>query len=412
MIIKTYFECSTCSQKHAFRIQIGHSNYQKHEVNCKECHEKMVISLDLDQESGSVLGVNGAENCQRISLSDPSEGPQLPTEYLSDGFQVSESDKGAQMSFPALKFMREFSKKVEEGELSPYPKAVPTHILEQWKIVKKSWNLTRNNQHQLAKKEFEKYNEICEINELDLESALYEFIREYIGINPFTHEIFITAMHWLRSIDAKKTKELAIYFDTVSDEHMRRNYEVFDSFFANYSEFSQVQFSNILPDDFVVTSNSFDTVKMFYGTCFEHLGSNLDIIACLNNIYNNRNYDQFERMDLKEYNGIDKAGKLGPLQNTPEIFDIFKSFDNKLRNASHHGHIICENNIVKFRLNQNKLYNEITYTNYLISCKAIFDSTCIILMLEILFKKVICVKSKQPRKSTLGNAIREGMYNI
>ena len=411
MIVRTCFECSTCGQKHIFRVQVGQSNYQKHEVKCHTCYEKIVISFDLDQDAGEIA-INSLENCQPAILNNPSDGLLLPTEYLSDDFQVSESDRKAQMSFPALKLMQAMRQQVEDKKLVAYPKKVSTHILDQWKIVKKSWSLTRSNQHELAKKEFEKYNKICDIGELDLESALYAFTREYISLNPHIQENFAESIGWLRSIDDKKIKDLSVYFNTVNDEHMRRYYETFNSFFENYSEFSQVQFSHFLPNNFVATSNSFESVRMFYGNCFEHLGSNLDIIACLNNIQNGRNYDQFERMNLKQYNSLDKANKLGPLRNTPEIFDIFKSFDNKLRNASHHGHMICENNIVKFKLNQNKDYDEITYTNYLIKCKSIFDSMCLVLMLELFFKRVICEKSKTPRKSTLGNAIRRSMHKM
>ena len=241
---------------------------------------------------------------------------------------------------------------------------------------------------------------------------MYEFTKEYISLNPHIQDILVESINWLRSIDIKKHKDLSLYFDTVYDEHMRRYHEVFNSFFDNYSEFSQVQFSRFLPDDFVATSNSFENVRMFYGNCFEHLGSNLDIVACLNNIQNGRKYDEFERMNLNQYNSLDKANKLGPLRNTPEISNIFQSFNNKLRNASHHGHMICENNTVKFKLNQNKEYDEITYTNYLIECKSIFDSICLILMLEMFLKKMISERPKNPRKSTLGNAVSRSMYKM
>ena len=152
MIIRTCFECLTCGQKHTFRIQIGRANYQKHEVNCHKCNEKIVISLELDQEAGEVLAINSLENCQQGILDDPSESLLLPTEYLSDDFQVSESDQKVQMSFPAIKLMQVITKQIEDKKLVAYPKEVPMHILDQWKIVKKIWSLTRSNRHELAKK--------------------------------------------------------------------------------------------------------------------------------------------------------------------------------------------------------------------------------------------------------------------
>lgn len=48
-----------------------------------------------------------------------------------------------------------------------------------------------------------------------------------------------------------------------------------------------------------VISSDFDKTKMYYGSTFEVLGSNLDIIAALNNIICRRAFDKMEKNGLK-----------------------------------------------------------------------------------------------------------------
>ena len=147
---------------------------------------------------------------------------------------------------------------------------------------------------------------------------------------------------------------------------------------------------------------------MFYGNCFEHITSNIETLACLNNIVDGRDFDQFESMDLKKYNKIDKSNKVNPLKNNSNYYNLFKDIDSKLRNASHHGHIFCEEDTVKYRLNNGQDYREISYTDYLKKCTSIFHSFCILTAIEIYLDKITFIENKKANGlNPLAQAIKQ-----
>lgn len=414
MIIRTYFECLTCGQKHIFRIQIGYSSFQKHETNCMSCHEKMIISLKLNQAQGKIEELSAVENCEDISNEKGISELELPSIYLSSDFSVHESEIHSDFSFPAHRVMQFLTRNLTDKDLENYKNQSNSYvsILDKWNIIEKAWSLTRNNKTQLAEQKIKEFSQYSDLLDNSLESAIYEFLREFIAFDNSKFDTFVKAHNWIHTIPLNEYGKFKDFFEENYEEHTRRYFEVFKSFFKNYSEFSQVQFSKFDNQDLVTTSNSFDNVKMFYGECFEHLTSNLEFLACLFNIKEGRRFDKFQKMSLIQYNGLDKANKLNPMKNTPEINDIFDSFNSKLRNASHHGHIFCENDIIKYKTSHDKDYNEIRYIDFLTECRKIFQSLCILFMLEIYFKKIILPKISNtnfPTKLSLG--IRKAMFD-
>ncbi|VXB20205.1 hypothetical protein ENHYD8BJ_140200 [Enhydrobacter sp. 8BJ] len=252
--------------------------------------------------------------------------------------------------------------------------------------------MTRNNKNQLAEQKIKEFSQYADLLDNSLESAIFEFLREFIASDDSKFDSYVKAHDWIQTISLNDYGEFKGFFEENYGEHTRRYFEVFKSFFKNYSEFSQVQFSKFDNQDLITTSNSFDNVKMFYGECFEHLTSNLEFLACLFNIKEGRTFDKFQQMSLIQYNSLDKANKLNPVKKIPEINNIFDSFDSKLRNASHHGHIFYDNGIIKYKTSHDKDYNEIRYIDFLTECRKIFESLCILFMLEIYFKKIILPK--------------------
>ncbi|MGP5121177.1 hypothetical protein ACTXJF_14095, partial [Psychrobacter alimentarius] len=222
---------------------------------------------------------------------------------------------------------------------------------------------------------------------------------------------FQNAVDFTQNIPREDLKKLENYYTSVKSDHMRRALDIFTQFFVNFSQFSQVQFSEYLPEDLVVTSKSFEKIKMFYGNCYEHITSNIETLACLHNISDGRDFDQFKAMDLKKYNKIDKSNKANPLKENHTYYNLFKDLDSKLRNASHHGHIFCEENTVKYRLNNSQDYKEISYTDYLKKCTSIFHSFCVLTAIEIYLVKILFVEPKKNnRLNNLAQAIKQANF--
>lgn len=413
MIIRTYFKCLTCDQEHLFRIQIGLDSFHKYEVNCSNCEEKMIIAMSLDQELGKINKIEAIENCEHISDSDIPDDEDFPCFYLCNDFPVTESEKTSRTSFPSHRLLKSIYTRTDLQSLNRNPSnAYNPNILPKWKIVEKVWSLTKNNKLDLANEKIHEYYKFSDLYDNSLESLLYDFLIDLLAINSAKIEIFNAVTKWMISIPIKELKKFKNFFDKNYNEHQRRYFEVLRSFLNNYSEFSQVQFLDYLPTNLTTTSNAFDKIKMFYGECFEHVTSNMEFLACLFNIKNGREYDTFKSMNLAGYNSLDKAKKLDPMEYTPEIRNIFDSFNSKLRNASHHGHIYFDKNVVKFKTSQDKNYNEMQYIEYLTECRKLFESLCIMILLEIIFKKLICQKLTNIRApNQLSLAIKKSIYN-
>ena len=136
---------------------------------------------------------------------------------------------------------------------------------------------------------------------------------------------------------------------------------------------------------FALASSAFNKTKMFYGNAFEIMAKNVSIIACLNNIHNGREFDQFEKMNLKKYLEIDNANKINPFKTTQAFKEIVLSFDSTIRNASHHKAIRFDktNGNIQYRSGGTGAEKSISYTKYLEECCKIMFSIFILNMLEI-----------------------------
>ena len=291
---------------------------------------------------------------------------ELPVRYLSDELLASKSEINSELSFPSGRVPHSFTEMINSGYLSKFETQPQPNvsIVDDWEILRKAWNLENNNKKDLSIEKLDSLSFKDGLLDLDIESALYEFIYKFLSVSDKSLALFESALNFTQTIARTELDELKEYYKSVKPDRMRRALDIFLQFFNNFSQFSQVKFSEYLPEDLIVTSKSFEKVKMFYGNCFEHITSNIETLACLNNIVDGRDFDQFESMDLKKYNKIDKSNKANPLKNNSNYYNLFKDIDSKLRNASHHGHIFCEEDTVKYRLNNGQDYREISYTDY------------------------------------------------
>ena len=126
-------------------------------------------------------------------------------------------------------------------------------------------------------------------------------------------------------------------------------------------------------------------VMVFFGNAFESLTSNIAILACLNNIHNGRNFDEFETMDLDKYLTINKANRANPFKDTAPYNDLCICLDSTLRNASHHGamKIDQKGRIIHYRSGGTGSNRNITYKEYIDKCNAIMLSCCALLSMEL-----------------------------
>lgn len=210
MIQRIYIECLTCEQEHILRVQIGTSSCQKHELFCTNCEQKIKISLNLNQSQGFIESINTDENCKLIKSDDITNMSQTPIRYLSSDIQVTEGAKNCEFSFPAMEILHRFESKLKAGEITSLPERDIVHITKQWGIIKKAWSLSRSGHTELSKKEIKKYNDIKNLDNIELDNALFEFSISYLKIDPYMMPKLDKAIDWVY-LKNKNSKRYSIY---------------------------------------------------------------------------------------------------------------------------------------------------------------------------------------------------------
>ena len=138
--------------------------------------------------------------------------------------------------------------------------------------------------------------------------------------------------------------------------------------------------------DLVPSTRDLDRVHFFFFFAFEQLVSGLSLPACINNILQGRNFDEFEQMSLKKYVGIDKAGKAKCLENNAKFHPLIAEFDSSIRNGSHHRGLKIKPghpHVIQYRTGDSKTWNEIRYAEYLWRCNRIMFCCMHLLALQI-----------------------------
>jgi hypothetical protein len=112
-----------------------------------------------------------------------------------------------------------------------------------------------------------------------------------------------------------------------------------DNFSTIYPIYKYITADSVEVKNKEPSSFDFEKLKQFYGNLFELLSESFIIPSCINNLLEGRNFDAFNSMDLDTYLKIDKANRYKPFYNNIILSILSEEFNNKLRNASHHGNI-------------------------------------------------------------------------
>jgi hypothetical protein len=133
------------------------------------------------------------------------------------------------------------------------------------------------------------------------------------------------------------------------------------------------------------SSQSFSRTKMFYGNGFEVFMSNIEVLACVNNVLSGRSFDEFAMMNLAKYSTINKAGRAQTFMATKPFGDFASGINSSLRNGSHHGAIRLDANQrnVLFRSGGTGAENKMKYVEYLRLCGDLMLRLGALLMFEL-----------------------------
>lgn len=194
-------------------------------------------------------------------------------------------------------------------------------------------------------------------------------------------EEFSRMLEWMRGIEYKD------FFD--------RQLSILKDYLKGYEQLNQAWVyaaHGVEPSgDLVPSTRDLDKVHYFYGNSFEQLASGLTLPACINNILQGRNFDEFEQIDLRKYVTTDKSGRARCLENNPAFFSLFSEFNSSIRNGSHHRGLRImpgKPHMIQYRTGDSKAWNEIRYSEYLWRCNRILFCAMHLLALQIYVLKL------------------------
>lgn len=409
MIVRSAWQCETCSQPHTVRIGLGQEPSQTHRFPCRQCGEEMVLRLDADAATLRT-DVTGLENATEID-----EAHAAPVVNLDGNFLMPASEQGQDRSFFR---MGQFRKIIDAAEARGSLKTIPAQDLfrpnrrfrpyrspdyeAEWKLLKRAWSLHRNQKSTLSKKKVEEASLEYYGDQplVGLPDWLFR-LGSYLA-SPAYEQRFVAAMKLTETLVGSPRYEsfLKAYATVVAPHRGKKYFDLFEEFFSNYSEYAQVLFmvtNDIkIEPDLSVTSAAFKQTRMFYGNAFEHFATLAELFAFLNNMVAGREYDQFAQLTLADYRKLDKSGRFNPFATNAEFSALCGEADNQIRNASHHGSMRYDTSsgAINYRTGKGSQGPEqtITYTAYLERCVKLFLQACTLLRLEL----ALCARDKLP----------------
>lgn len=329
MIVRYPIKCTSCGATHTLRIGVGHTKWQEHNLKCAKCDEDIRIAMDLDQEKGQINEIRCIENCE------PTDEEGLVIN-LHPEFVVPAGNIHSDLYSAALEQMHYM--KTKEATL-PGDKT-PKGFYEEWVIMRKAWAFNTNGRKDLLEQKIQE--RFGERKDIDIFEWMFRFFRSYIAEKGWKK--FEAAMEIIsetrKRYPLEFTNFLIYYKNNLKTEHMAENYEIFNEYFKEFTEYNQLYLyymNNLEIDErFRASSDNYRKTKMFYGNAYEVFTSHVIILALINNILNGRKFDEFATMDLKTYKTINKANRCNPFKDVDEFTAICDPLDSTLRNASHH----------------------------------------------------------------------------
>jgi hypothetical protein len=395
VIVREYATCGECGTAHVLRVGMGAEPVQEHRFACTSCGQEMSIRL-VDGE-----GWTFGPNTMKSDWSD-----DAPIINLHPSFVFSKDEIGSAAAFPSLDFgvdiikaimdAREragLSRDIEDLAGEHPPRA---RITAEWDQLRAAWSLARNGKTKLAEKRLRGF--IPTAGYPDPPDTIVDWLFQFVGslMQPYFEQHFEGLFRQLQTAMEREDfgRFLTYYDEHMSQAHARRYFEGCKAYLGAFSEFSQVHHLVTANadvgdgDGHAAASANFDVTRMIYGNAFEAFGDNVEVLVALNNLVEGRPFDQLCSITLAAYLQTDKAGRCKAVTENAAMADVCGEFDNRVRNASHHGGMVFDRaaGTVEYRAGRGGQGEVRTmgYTTYLARCTKLFIQLMLLFRLEIL----------------------------
>jgi hypothetical protein len=306
------------------------------------------------------------------------------------------------MYSPALMFMQDIQRiksasaehnivsKLDESmfQIEGFPGAAKA-----WIHLQKACRFHWNDKLELRDKQLEYYYKKTGFRKVELNETAINFVKGFIGAKG--RQDLEGLATWTRKLQINFSSEMDRYRQYHNAELAKERYkeyiDVISNYFLAHHEYEQTityaRFKAPIVNGAVATSINFDATKMFYGSAFEMYGDHLDLLAALNNIYNNRPYDKMLNIDMTKYRQTDKARRPDCLNGMSALDFSYDEYDNSLRNASHHRwfRISEDRRKIEYRKGGTGDLYTLTYAEYTYRCNRLLIQLLILFAFEIEF---------------------------
>ena len=345
------------------------------------------------------VGMSFGPNAARAKRDD--SGPVV---NLHPSFVFSKEEVASADAFPSIDLGSKLVDATREArarvglseELPPFSADAPqrARIMEEWPQLRAAWSLTRNGKLDLAQKRMDAY--VGTAGYEDTPTSIQDWIFQFIGdlTRPYYERLWEGLFEQIKLAAQKDDFErlIAYYGAELSAAHGRRYFEICKAYLGAFSEFSQVHqlvASGIAVDDsYVAGSSNFDLTRMMYGNAFEAFGDNVEILTAVNNLIEDRPFDQLRSVTFDAYRATDKAGRTRAFGDNPALAAVADEFDNQLRNASHHGGMTFDRatGMIEYRAGKGGQgeAKTISYAAYLARSSRLFIQLLLVFRLEML----------------------------
>lgn len=411
-------ECNTCSQGIVFRVGIGGEKIQLFSVACPTCKQKIGLKLLLNDKPTSFDGlpmkhygatVEELINCHNVKEKSNFIAINLHAELVYPKIYINEK-----LMIPSTIVSHSLMEHAEKKGIINYDslaKPMPfgprfvnvfdalsgdANLSSDWIIVKKAYQLNEAGLIDLSQKELEKYSNLSSLPKSGkyLENIICDFLFRYIAPNTKLYTDIEDEFEKARKLNDGEVERLSNYYKSdLKQFHLKNYIEIFDEYFNNYKDFNRILLNNKIelhPEvgtESIICPIDFDKIKMYYGNAYEFFTSHIITLVCVNNILQNRKYDEFEHMTFNKYlKDVSKESKSKPLHNNLNLKRFTDILESTIRNASHHKWFyIDETNIgmLKYRSGGTGAEQTISYVDYLYKCNEITMRLAVLLLIEI-----------------------------
>jgi hypothetical protein len=404
MMVRSAFACDTCGKVHTVRVGVGTETHHSFRFPCKECGEDIGVALKTRAPAAWVVAESNCSACD--------EQVDAPFVILDAAFPGPADMQGQDRVFPRLHQMAAMVRQAEaEGRLDEMlvrrnlgsAGGGATAFVDEWRELRRAWTLRRRGQAPLSRGVIKKASAAFYLDQpMDsLEDWLWRFAQK-VGRHENNRRLDALVA---RANEAAKQPGwqnlLGHYHHQMAADRGRKYLSLLTQFFEGYSEFGQVHARvaggvPIEPDEHV-GSIDFERTRMFYGNAFELHAELIDLVAMLNNVIQGREFGAFASITLEKYLVSEKAGRSAAFAGDAALHAVAEEFDNRIRNASHHGAMQFDpdTQIITFRTGKGNAGPEsrLTYAEYLAACVRMTMQVLLLMQFELVLSDRAEVRS-------------------